>query len=121
MNTLFFTHEALTLLSDQKRVEVDGTQLTIMPQGWRYEVSEAVRVVVEVITGEDEHGLVGKVCTCDHLVSELGGELLGDSLLIDDGAYDVVQGFRCQPVEPPEAGGPPDEREILQSLQDELS
>ncbi len=95
---IFIPHEKLDQLAGAGRVDMAGDELTITPQGARYRVTEAARVLREVATGQDGLSLCGSVRTRSYLCDELGGELLGDSILIDEAAYDVVQGLLCEPV-----------------------
>ena len=118
-SSIFIPLETLTLLSDIDRVELEGEELLIKPEGCRYRTTESVRVLDEVTTGVDTLKLSGKVCAREKLTGELGGELLGDSMLIEDNAYDIVSGFTCELI-----GGLPSDRtegEILQSLHASIS
>lgn len=74
------------------KAELASGQLTTKPDGRRYRVVESVRVLAEVTGGSDSYGLVGKVKPLLY-VRELGAELLGDSMVLDDNAYDVVLGW----------------------------
>jgi hypothetical protein len=114
---IFIPHEKLDELASSGRADMTGDELTLLPEGCRYRVAEAARVLREVASGTDSYGLCGTVRTRAYLCDELGGELLGDSILIDEAAYDVVPGILC------EASGeidgdvlPGGELELLQSL-----
>ncbi len=95
-NSVFFPQTALDILIALQRVDLDGDEL-VMPDGYRYTVVEAVRVLAEVTSGEDPLELCGRVRTRDDLTDTLGAELLGDSMLVEDSAYDVVNGFLGKP------------------------
>ncbi len=116
---IFIPQEMLEQLAGAHRVDMVGDELTIIPEGARYRVTEAARVLREVATGVDALALCGTVRTRAYLCDELGGELLGDSILIDEAAYDVIPGLLCQPVgDLQEARMPPSTTEVtlLQSL-----
>jgi hypothetical protein len=110
----------LEVLGDAGRVDMEGDELMVVPEGLRYRAVEAVRVLREVTTGDDPPKLCGTVQARAYLTDELGGELLGDSMLVDDSAYDVVPGLACQPLGEKDLEGLPagsSEESILESLQ----
>lgn len=94
---VFFSQNVLDILAALERVDVDGEELVLSQEGFRYVVKEASRVVGEVTTGEDPRDLVGRVFANETLVVEHGAELLGGSMLIDESAYDVVPGLLGTP------------------------
>jgi hypothetical protein len=96
-NRVFFPQEALDQWLSENKVELTGNQLVIRAEGRRYRLMEAVRVLGEVTGTEDANELAGKVKTLNFL-TELGAELLGDSMIVGDNAYDVVPGFIGAPV-----------------------
>jgi hypothetical protein len=114
---VFFPQDALDLLVSQGKVDVEGDQLVVSDTKLRYHVVEGARVLVEVITGEDPHGLIGKVKPKSYLCDELGAELLGGSMLLEDNGYDVVEGLIGEPIDD---GGGEDERLRLSELQTNL-
>ncbi len=97
-NAVFIPHEMLNCLADAERVDLDGNELVVIPEGCRYRVVEAVHILTEVITGEDPQELCGRVYPRQYLTDEIGGELLGDSMLIEDSAFDVITGLACVPT-----------------------
>ncbi len=116
-NALFIPHTMLDRLADAERIDLDGDELLVIPEGCRYRVVEAVHILAEVITGEDPQQLCGRVYPRQHLTDEIGGDLLGDSMLIEDSAFDVITGLACLPV-----GNLPDtmlieEERLFESLQ----
>ncbi|MBM4356518.1 MAG: hypothetical protein FJ096_00250 [Deltaproteobacteria bacterium] len=90
--TLFVPHARLEGLVDARAVELAGSRLTLTHAGGSYLVEEAVRVLREVATGEDPRQLVGTVQRRSTLTEECAGELLGESLLVEDSAYEIVSG-----------------------------
>ena len=96
-NRVFFPQEALDRWLIEGRVEISGSELTIVSERRRYRLVEAVRVVSEEAGHTDPDELVGKVKTVPYL-TELGAELLGDSMVLGDNAYRVVSGWLGSPV-----------------------
>lgn len=98
---VFFPDEALDAWLAAGKAELAAGYLTTKPEGHRYRVVEAVRVLGEVTGGADGHELVGKVKPLVY-VRELGAEVLGASMVLDDNAYDIVTGWVAVPeVEKP--------------------
>ncbi|MEM1034001.1 MAG: hypothetical protein AAF928_10565 [Myxococcota bacterium] len=115
MNQVFFPQDVLDILVAIGRVDVEGDELVLTPEGFRYAVQEAVRVVEEVTTGDDPRGLCGKVTVTSHLIEDFAAEILGASMIIEDSAYDVVPGLLAAPAgEPPSTAG--DEAAALREL-----
>jgi hypothetical protein len=96
-NRVFFPQEALDRWLSEGRVEISGSELTIPNERRRYRLVEAVRVISEESGSTDPDELVGKVKTVLYL-TELGAELLGDSMVLGDNAYRVVAGWLGSPV-----------------------
>ena len=96
-NRVFFPQIALdTWLSDGS-VDLQQTDLTILGEGRRYRLAEAVRIMREVTGSPDTNELVGKVKSLAYL-EELGGEIVESSMILGDQAYDVVPGWLGAPV-----------------------
>ena len=96
-NRVFFPQEALDRWLSDGRVEIAGSELTIPNERRRYRLVEAVRVLSEEAGYSDPDELVGKVKTVLYL-SELGAELLGDSMVLGENAYRVVAGGLGSPL-----------------------
>ncbi len=96
-NRVFFPQEALDRWLVDGKVEISGSELTIPNERRRYRLVEAVRVVSEETSHTDPDELVGRVKTMLYL-TELGAELLGDSMVLGDNAYRVVAGWLGTPV-----------------------
>ncbi|HMJ57129.1 MAG TPA: hypothetical protein VK540_33900 [Polyangiaceae bacterium] len=107
-NRVFFPQAALDQWISDGKVDLAGDELTIQPEARRYRILEAARILREVTGLADANELVGKVKTRQHL-SGLGAELLENSMVLGDNAYDVITGFLGAPVgtfEEHLAGGP---------------
>ncbi|MCA9619167.1 MAG: hypothetical protein KC731_09095 [Myxococcales bacterium] len=111
---VFFPQSLLDVLLDLGKVDLDGEHLVLPEHGLRYRTMEAVRVVAEVTTGEDGLNLCGKVSPRAHLTDDLGAEILGNSMLVEESAYDVIPGFAGIPADDGDGAA---ELEILQQLQ----
>lgn len=96
-NRVFFPQAALDQWIGDGKVDLAGDELTIKPEARRYRILEAARIVREVTGLPDANDLVGKVKTRQYL-SGLGADLLENSMVLGDNAYDVVPGFVGAPV-----------------------
>jgi hypothetical protein len=96
-NRVFFPQAALDQWLGDGKVDLSGEELTILAEARRYRILEAAHVVREVTGETDAYELVGKVKTRAFL-HELGAELLENSMVLGDNAYDIVPGFLGAPV-----------------------
>lgn len=99
-NRVFFPQGALDEWLVDGRVELTKDELVLKSEGRRYRIIEAVRVLREVTGTEDVSELIGRVKTVAFL-TELGAEILQDSMVLGDNAYDIVPGFVGAPAPPP--------------------
>lgn len=88
---LFVPHNVLDRWSEQGRVAVDGTILTLLSEKRSFALTSAVRFL-KMEAGEDVAGLLNKVKTTDALKA-LGAEQYRESVLLGDAAYQVQEGF----------------------------
>ena len=121
-NRVFFPQAALDVWLSDGTVDLSGDELTIVAEGRRYRLAEAVRIVSEVTGTPDGHDLLGRVKPKTFLDGKKA-ELMESSLLLGDNAYDVVPGWLGEPVGtfdehvatqkkvPTRRPGPPPERE----------
>jgi hypothetical protein len=92
MNRVFFPQQALHAWLEQGRIALVDDEMTLKPDGQRYRLTPAIRILEEVAEGTDPHGIVGKVKTIEQITS-LGGDHQADSLVLGDNAYQVIEGF----------------------------
>jgi hypothetical protein len=96
MSTLFFLPQAaIEGWTARGAVDVEAGTLTVQAgsaRGQRLALEPAVRFLGVAGAGLDPNGLVGKVKSLAELRAA-GAELLGDSVLLGETAYDVQQGF----------------------------
>jgi hypothetical protein len=98
-NRVFFPQAALDEWIVDGTVELTGGVLTILSEGRRYELAEAVLVVREVSGAGDSRDLLGRVKAIP-VLQRLGAELVETSMLLGEGAYDVEPGWIGTPVGP---------------------
>jgi hypothetical protein len=96
-NRVFFPQAALDEWITNGTIDLHGTELTILAEGRRYRLVEAVHVLREVTGTPDLHELVGRVKSRAFL-EELGAELVETSMLLGDCAFDVAPGWLGAPV-----------------------
>ena len=96
-NRVFFPEQSLNEWLVDGAVDLRGSELTILAEARRYNLAEAVRVIVEVTGGPDTNDLVGRVKSKVYLEA-LGAELLETSMVLGDNAYDVIPGWLGAPV-----------------------
>lgn len=88
---LFVPQSVLDRWSEQGRVEVEGHVLTILGDGKSFTLTSAVRFI-KMEAGDDVTGLLQKVKTTDAL-KQMGAEHYMESVILNDSAYQVQQGF----------------------------
>lgn len=93
---LFVSQETLDLWMTDGHVQVDGDVLTLAG-GHRFKLKTAVHVLDEIAGGGDAAGLIGTVRDVE-AIAALGGEHVSDSLILNDSAYTVVEGFLGEPI-----------------------
>jgi hypothetical protein len=71
---------------------LSGSVLTLRREGTRYRLVDAVRVLGEVTGTADRFDVAGRVKTIG-FVTELGAEVLGDSMVLGDNAFETVIGW----------------------------
>jgi len=96
--SVFFPQAALDEWMVEGSVDLRDGELTLLKEGRRYRVQEAVCIVSEVGGGADTHQLTGRVKLRSFL-DGLGAEILETSMLIGDAAYDVTPGWLGAPTE----------------------
>lgn len=74
------------------KIDLVAGELILLAEGRRFKVEEAVRVVTEVTGANDDRKIIGKVKP-KRALDEIGAELLENSMILGDNAYDVVPGW----------------------------
>jgi hypothetical protein len=96
-NRVFFPQAALDQWLADGSVDLQGTELSILAEARRYRLAEAAHITAEVTGANDEHELVGRVKS-KHYLDELGAELLENSMILGENAYDVAPGWLAYPI-----------------------
>ena len=91
-NRVFFPQSAVDQWGIDGKIDLVAGELILLADGRRYKVEEAVRIVTEVTGANEEHKIVGKVKPKRSL-DEIGAEILQDSMILGDNAYDIVPGW----------------------------
>lgn len=118
-NRVFFPQQVLDRWLNAGDAELYANELTLKAERKRYKLVEAVRVIAEVSGTPDPHDITGKVKTVGFL-TELGAELLGESMLIAENAYEVVPGWLGQPLADAAPETRPDPREPAPASDEQL-
>jgi hypothetical protein len=95
-NRVFFPQSLLDQWGVEGKIEVTGAEIVVLAEGRRYEVLEVCHVLAEVTGSNDPHEIVGKVKAKQTLLA-MGAEILENSMIIGDNAYDVVPGWAGRP------------------------
>lgn len=90
MARLFISQERLDRLTAEARVVLVGDALELPALGARFRLQPAVHFLT-LVAGEDQ-ALLGRVKTAAQLL-ELGAELVADSVLCGESAYQCESGF----------------------------
>jgi len=91
-NRVFFPQSAVDQWGIDGKIDLVAGELILLAEGRRYKVEEAIRVVTEVTGANDDRKIIGKVKP-KRALDELGAELLENSMILGDNAYDVVPGW----------------------------
>ena len=100
-NRLFLSQERLDLWIESERADFEGDTLILIPSGYKLEMKPGVYIGEEATGEKDAHGMVGKAKDMEQLAS-LGAEHVSGSVLLEDNAYNVVDGFVCRPLFDPD-------------------
>ena len=98
-NRVFFPQSAVDQWGIDGKIDLVAGELILLAEGRRYKVEESVRIVVEVTGANDDRKIIGKVKPKRSL-DEIGAELLENSMILGDNAYDVVPGWMGTPTSP---------------------
>jgi hypothetical protein len=98
-SSVFFPQLLVDQWGIEGKVDLTATELILLAEGRRYKIVEAVRVLAEVTGANDGEKLVGRVKP-KHALDELGAEILENSMILGDNAYDIVPGWLGTPASP---------------------
>lgn len=97
VNRLFWPQEMMNEWIVDEKASISEEILTIVDEDVKYRISQALHFVSDVGDGSDPHDLLGKVKNIEVILG-MGAEHYMDSVLIDDSAYQVVEGFTGEPI-----------------------
>jgi hypothetical protein len=100
---MFIAQPTLEIWMDSGNVEMRGDEVVLKKLKRTYVIESAVRFVA-VVSGGAAPKLIGKVLT-ERRIGELGGEIMGDSVIIGDSAFQVQPGFVATLKEAPDKTG----------------
>jgi len=98
-NRVFFPQLLVDQWGIEGKIDLSASELILLAEGRRYTIEETVRIVAEVTGANDEHQLVGKVKP-RRALDEIGAEILENSMILGDNAYDIVPGWTATPTTP---------------------
>ncbi|MCA9555178.1 MAG: hypothetical protein KC933_34420 [Myxococcales bacterium] len=88
---MFIAQATLESWLDSGHVDMESSLVVLKNHGRAYELEPAVRFVASVPEGKAPD-LIGKVLT-ERRINELGGEMMGDSVLFGEAAFVVEAGY----------------------------
>lgn len=101
MSRLFISVDRLDAWTAEGRASLEGDRMVLTELGRAFSMTPAV--VFERVTGgssqQDPNGLVGLVKSKQALEA-MGAEQLANSVIYNDTAYDVIDGFIGEPLPP---------------------
>ena len=97
MSRLFISVERLDNWTAEGRATLEGTRMTLTELGQSFEMKPAVAFTRATGQDHDPHDLVGRVKSKEAL-AEMGADQFESSVIYNDTAYDVVDGFIGEPL-----------------------
>jgi len=104
----FVPQSKLDSWADLGKITLTGSTLCILDEDLSLTLTPAVRFL-SLLEGQDSNGLIGKV-KAETYVRDIGGEVVTDSCLVGDTAYQVEPGFLAEPEGAGGKGGGVDSR-----------
>ena len=99
MSRLFISVDRLDAWTAEGRASLDGDRMTLTELGRAFTMTPAVHFVTTTGQENDPNGLVGLVKSKPQLEA-MGAEQLANSVIYNDTAYDVIDGFIGEPLPP---------------------
>ena len=97
MSRLFISLERLEAWTAEGRASLEGDRMTLIELDRQFVMMPAVHFVKAA--GTDPHDLIGRVKSKEALAS-MGAEQFASSVIYNDTAYDIVDGFIGDPLPP---------------------
>lgn len=99
MSRLFISVDRLDSWTAEGRASLEGDRMTLTELNRAFSMTPAVCFVSTNGQSEDPHDLVGRVKSKPQLEA-MGAEQLSNSVIYNDTAYDVIDGFIGEPLLP---------------------
>lgn len=99
VSRLFISVERLEAWTAEGRASLEGDRMTLIELNRKFAMMPAVCFVTATSQDHDPHDLVGRVKSKDALQS-MGAEQFATSVIFNDTAYDVIDGFIGDPLLP---------------------
>lgn len=99
MSRLFISVDRLDAWTAEGRAALEGDFMTLTELGRRFTMTPAVCFVKTMGSDDDPYDLVGRVKSKPQL-DEMGAEQMASSVIYNDTAYDVIDGFIGEPLPP---------------------
>lgn len=99
MSRLFISVDRLEAWTAEGRAALDGDRMILTELGRAFTMTPAVHFVKTMGQDKDPHDLVGLVKSKPQL-DAMGAEQLANSVIYNDTAYDVIDGFIGEPLPP---------------------
>lgn len=99
MSRLFISVDRLDAWTAEGRAALDGDRMILTELGRAFTMTPAVHFVQATGQDSDPNDLVGRVKSKPQLEA-MGAEQLANSVIYNDTAYDVIDGFIGEPLPP---------------------
>jgi hypothetical protein len=99
MSRLFISVDRLDAWTAEGRASLDGDRMILTELGRAFTMTPAVHFVQATGQDNDPNDLVGRVKSKPQLEA-MGAEQLANSVIYNDTAYDVIDGFIGEPLPP---------------------
>src|ERR1041385_2044084 len=99
MSRLFISVERLDAWTAEGRASLEGDRMTLTELGRAFTMTPAVHFASVAGNDPDPYDLVGRVKSKQALEA-MGAEQLASSVIYQDTAYDVIDGFIGEPLPP---------------------
>jgi len=99
MSRLFISVERLDTWTAEGRATLQGDRMTLTELGRSFQMKPGVHFVRATGQDHDPNNLVGLVKSKEWL-DQHGGEQFESSVILQDTAYDVIDGFIGEPLPP---------------------
>jgi hypothetical protein len=99
MSRLFISVDRLDTWTAEGRASLEGDRMVLTELGRAFSMTPAVVFVAAAGSDQDPNGLVGLVKSKQALV-DMGAEQMANSVIYNDTAYDVIDGFIGEPLPP---------------------